>query len=548
MPRHQESVVLLPEIKLGELEAALQDIYLRNDALKLNTLFSDLVLGSSETLENLFQKSEGPWVANIEGVTETVPKKNQKEEHQAANLEDKNETYSYENQANQYLEVELMNGTVILQCTKCSSSIEDKSLHICDDQQEIILNFETFQFANNDVVYRCIKCNTQLSTKKEAKSHLKSHKEIEIAQTKVAVKQETDIPENTKTGENIVSLKDAQTKPTEIEHNKIKKRKHTYEVRLKETKADQIEDFPKLSPKDYTPFVNYSVDDFVSKFNRKNKNILKCRKCLKKCKGAKGAKIHSKTCKKTAYLIPALKTFNVKSSIIKPAPNIKSISSNFSKKVKQIFNATKIAGKTNDLKVQKIFGLRKSIQIKKVQESNDGNDIQEVFNAPTSEYMKMHSKPTEEKRNIAESLRNVTLSVGDKVMDVSESALILSNIATCHFCKKTFTSRIRLKRHMQLNHKDKQGQVGSEDILSNFKNTVLEGGRQFFQCNRCNKMCTSASGIRRHQIRSPNCVGKTKGANTKSTPVPCDQCNKFCTSERYLKYHKNVKHSKPVTN
>ena len=390
---------------------------------------------------------------------------------------------------------------------QCNLS-QSEELPSITDEDEFKLNFEKFHFANNDIIYWCVTCSAQISTKTEAAEHMKIHRKA-----------------------------DDTANETDLEKNKPKEKSKSDEI--KEWKCALCDYKSPIRPKmmrhrtkhttsEFSSFLKFSSDGFVAKINSKNKIILKCRKCKKNCKSPSGAKQHSKACKKTTYLIPLPKQPKkiIKQNITPTVPKRtkKAVKKNSNSKIEKV----PLPMERSQIKIKS----KQTIKSKHAIPQRNDDEIQEVYNSKT------YIAKVAPKLN---NLKNLTLTVGNKVMGkTSERSEIVINLSSCPFCNKVCQSKVRLKRHIQLNHQDKIGKVSPEDFLSKGKKISFEGNKKVFKCDKCQKKCKTASGITRHQKMSPKCA-PTDNASL-GIHVQCEQCNKMCTSDKYLKFHKNVKH------
>ena len=100
----------MPDIGLSMVKVALEDLYTREDPLKLANIFSDTsFLGSLDNLEQIFKKE-----------LNEIPE--ERMDHREGSQKD-------------FTEVKLMNGTTVIQCQSCLAAVENVSDHVCHNSK-----------------------------------------------------------------------------------------------------------------------------------------------------------------------------------------------------------------------------------------------------------------------------------------------------------------------------------------------------------------------------------------------------------------------------
>ena len=481
--RHEDTVIFLPEVDMEQLRVALEDLYKYNDGIKMSRLFGGLSLGNEDTLvESLFKSEQIQDVSRENNRQETI-----------------------------FREVQLMNKTFILQCIKCLDAVSDTLNHSCDlplskptEETDIEFNFETVSFMNNDTLFRCIYCNIEVNTKEDALEHIKTHQEYKTGHMKQTSK-EREIKENTDSfqpeSKEVKMFVDPLVGQSVVKEIKVKSSVASFKcnfcsylttVETNMKKHKEKHQNPTDVPKNKYKEVLFSLDNFVAKVNKKGKHILICRKCLRKCKDIKNAKIHSKrtkSCQEKEYSIRVLK------------------------------------------KAKKTISRISSDHLGQSKNDDFNNQVQEIFKSKTSievtQVSKVPKPVTSPQKNV-QRLKNVTLSVGNKVInDISEITSI--HTFECKKCQQICNSKQQLEHHKQVAHTAETS-----------------------DCTSCHKTFTKNFELGKHHKSSPACLiqkNNSSKINNKfphnpvaGTPVHCDQCKKSCKSLMLLRMHKNIKH------
>ena len=446
--KHEETTILLPDITISMVKAALEDLYTREDPLKLANIFSNTsFIGSLDNLEQIFKKE-------LSEIPET------RIDHSEQSKKD-------------FSEVKLMNGNTVMQCQNCLAAAENVSDHVCQNaklqdkpdshqalqdthSEEIKLNFEVVVFKNDNILYRCLHCDFQFKRREDAGEHMKSHQDI--------------LPGGAKNARNKGSLaftnrRDIAFKCSSCDYkcaSRINMNKHTNKQHL-----------PRLDISS-SATRSFSIDHFIAKLNRKKEKIFVCRKCLKKCRGELGAKMHSKMkCGATTNFILPESTKTPKMSSFK--------------------DVKKLPILENDVK--EMLKARKNIEVTRAPEYE--SETKKIFRPGNCHICKKtFLSGSQLKSHIQRShdtqLQDFELSFTKLNLDVGRHAY------ECNTCGKKCTTVSGITRHQQ--HQKSSCTTAPKKVKAR-KTIRSSQPASVASCDQCRKVCTSNRYLDIHKRR-----------------------------------------------
>ena len=452
--KHELTTILLPDISLSMVKAALEDLYTREDPLKLANMFSDTsFIGSLDNLEQIFKKE-----------LKEIPEER---------------INQGERSKNEFSEVKLMNGNTVIQCQNCLAAVDNVSDHLChikigqDDPdshqalqdssgEEIKLNFEAIVFKNDNILYRCLHCDSQFKTREDASGHMKTHQNVLPKQGQA---------ENTRNNRSLAFTNRGTVKRVGLPNNEFKCNSCNYKSssRIDMSKHTKKHHLPRLDISKAAT-TSFSIDHFVAKLNRKKEKIFVCRKCLKKCRGELGAKMHSK-----------MKCGASTNFILSKSAKVKKIS----KGVK------KPPALENDVK--EMLRARKNIEVTRSTEC--GSETKKIFLAgnchickktfPSGSQLKSHIQQSHDTQ-----LQDFELSFTKLNLDGGRRAF------ECNTCGKKCTTVSGISRHQQ---HQKSSCTASKKVKVN--KTIRNQSDAVASCDQCRKVCTSNRYLDIHKRR-----------------------------------------------
>ena len=461
--KHELTTILLPDISLSMVKAALEDLYTREDPLKLANIFSDTsFIGSLDNLEQIFKKE----------LNEIPEGGIDQSEHNKGN----------------FSEVKLMNGNTVIQCQSCLAAVENVSDHVCENSkilqdtpdsrnskifqdtpdprqalpdtqsEEIKLNFEEIVFKNDKILYRCLHCDSQFKRREDAGDHMKSHQNSFSTQGQAKKRK----------GSLAFMNRGSVKREERLLNNQFRCNSCDYKCasRIDMSKHEKKEHLLRLDISS-TATTSFSIDHFIAKLNRKKEKIFVCRKCLKKCRGELGAKMHSKMkCgAKTNFILPK--------------------SSKVHKILKEV---QKLPAFKNDVK--EMLRARKSIEVtratefepetKKIFQPGNCHICKKTF--PSGPQLKSHIEQSHytQLKDFELSFTKLTLEGGRQAYE-------------CKACGKKCTTVSGITRHQQ-----KSSCTASKKVKVN-KRSQPSG--VVVSCDQCRKICTSNRYLDIHKRR-----------------------------------------------
>ena len=452
--KHEQTTILLPEISLSKVKEALEDLYTKEDPLKLANIFSDTsFIGSLDNLEQIFKKE----------LTEGPEERFDKTGHNPAD----------------FCQVTLMNGETVIQCQNCLEAVATVSDHVCPTVQEksnprqilqevpveeIKLNFEVVVFKNDAILYRCLHCNSQFKEKDDAGGHMKTHQNA-------LLQQEKSVSTGNKNPLNLANR--GAIKRVGLVNNEIKCKSRNYTCA---NKMNMSKHRKKLHLDiSRTATVSFSLDHFIAKLNRKKEKIFVCRKCLKKCRGELGAKMHSKMkCgKNIKFILPKSDFVHEKSSF------------------KEAEDKRKVPALENDVK--EMLLARKNIEVTRTTEF--GSEAKKIFlprkcdicekTFPSSFHLKSHIERSHDAQveGFESSFTKLDMGGGREAFE-------------CKKCGKKCTTVSGMTRH-QLHKKSCRAskKVKAKETRRNLSSKTA------VSCDQCRKVCTSNRYLGVHKRR-----------------------------------------------